>query len=432
MTTDDRRALLRAALTPDASVQAPPDLADAIQRVVLTEPQRRPGLSMTFGRVPGGLRGLLLLGLLALALVAALVVLARPTAAPRLVTYHGGIERNGLSLGPAPSGQPVVDWIAQRPGPIDFGVMPLVADGKVIVADSTGVTALDEWTGAQLWQMRIDGVVRGTPVIAGDLVIAGTDKGALVAFDLDGGRERWRTTVGSPILGSLIEADGTVYVADLGGILGAYDVATGERRWMLDVGAPVIHGTAIADGVLYVGATGRGLTAIELRTRQPLWTEPLGAGDVSTPTVGDGRVLVGRGLGNVGAPHDLVALDVQNGQLLWSFASPEGLQVYPGALAVGVAYAVSGDGDLTALDSATGDLLWTGRTGGRIGTGASVVGDEVIVTSEDRFVHAFSLADGAERWKVAIPGSPTTPAVIDGRVFVGTVLGAVVSIADAP
>lgn len=433
MTTDDRRALLRAALTPDASVLAPPDLADAIQRAVLAEPQRRPGLSLAFGQVPGALRVLVLLGLLALAVVATLVVLARPTVPPRLVTFHGGIERNGLSPGPAPSGKPVVDWTAQRPGPIDFGVMPLVADGEIVVADTTaGVAALDEPTGAQRWQMPIEGAVRGTPVIAGDQVIAGTDAGALVAFELQGGRERWRTTVGSSIFGSLIEADGIVYVADLGGILGAYDAATGERRWTLDVGAPVTHGTAIADGVLYVGATGRGLTAIDLRTRQPLWTTPLGAGEVSTPTVGDGRVFVGRGLGNVGPPHDLVAVDVRDGQPLWSFASPEGQQVYPGALAGGVAYAVSGDGNLTALDAATGTELWTGQTDGRIGTGAVVAGDEVIVTSEDRFLHSFSLADGTRRWKVPIPGSPTTPAVIDGRVFVGTNLGTVVSFANAP
>jgi hypothetical protein len=43
-------------------------------------------------------------------------------------------------------------------------------------------------------------------------------------------------------------------------------------------------------------------------------------------------------------------------------------------------------------------------------------------------VSSLAAQTGAERWRIAVTGTPTTPAVIDGRVIVGTSLGKVVTI----
>ncbi|MDP9270988.1 MAG: PQQ-binding-like beta-propeller repeat protein, partial [Chloroflexota bacterium] len=146
------------------------------------------------------------------------------------------------------------------------------------------------------------------------------------------------------------------------------------------------------------------------------------------PAVGDGRVYVGRGLHASAPPHDLVAMDVRDGSFLWSFASPAGLQVHMGGLANGVVYAVSDDGNVYALDAATGVQRWTAHTNGSIGTLAGLVDDIVYVSSADQTIRALDGPTGEQLWSITVKGTPTMPAVIDGRVIVGTSLGRVVAI----
>jgi hypothetical protein len=45
-------------------------------------------------------------------------------------------------------------------------------------------------------------------------------------------------------------------------------------------------------------------------------------------------------------------------------------------------------------------------------------------------IRALDVATGAERWTIAVRGSPTMPVVIDGRVIVGTDLGKAVQFGE--
>lgn len=433
MTTDDRRALIKAALSPDASMQAPADLGDAIHRAIVATPQRSAFGLGAWSRSPVALRSLLLLGLLALIAVATLAILARPAPKPTLSTYHGGPARTGISPGPAPSGVPIAVWQAERPDAIQYATMPLVAEGLVVVADASGsLAALDEASGDLVWQHQLRGGVQGTPVIVGGLVVVGTDAGLLGAVSLATGTLAWEHALGSPITASLVADAGVVYVPDGGGTISAWEVATGRSLWSYAMDAPTTRAPALADGVLYIGATGGRFDAIDIANCSLVWRTELGPGMVGTPTVGDGRIYVGRGLGEEDSTNDLVALDGRDGQQLWSFSSPTGQQVHAGALANGVAYGTSEDGNVYALDAATGRRIWTATTDGSAGTAAAVVGDQLFLSSADRTVRAVRAADGSLAWVVPVGGTPTAPSVINGRVIVGTNLGAVVAIGDEP
>jgi eukaryotic-like serine/threonine-protein kinase len=421
MTTTDRDPLIRTAIAPDADAKAPFDLGDEIYRAVLVTPQRRPGLRLGPLRLPAPAAGVLL------------AILARPPALPQqLAMYHGGPDRTGVMPGPGPDGEPTIAWDVKRGGGVQFGVMPLVAGGRVYVADDSGMlAALDEATGDVRWTVDAGSPIHGTPVLVDDLVIAGTDAGTLTAVRVGDGGLAWQSTVHGTISASLLALDGVLYVGSEDGNLYARDVATGAPRWSLPGGGPITRGPAIARGVLYVGATGGRFSAIDLGTHAALWSTELGPGAVGTPTIGSGRVYVGRGLLASGPPHDLVALDARTGDILWHFASPAGRQVHMGGLAEGVVYAVSEDDNVYAISADTGAQLWEARTKGSIGTLAAIVGKTVYVTSADRTVRALSADNGAELWQLNVVGTPTTPAVIDGRVFVGTNLGRVIAIAGS-
>ena len=76
-----------------------------------------------------------------------------------------------------------------------------------------------------------------------------------------------------------------------------------------------------------------------------------------------------------------------------------------------------------------GHLLY--RAPGAFGSVAGVVGDDAILTSADGSVIDMSLGTGTVHWIVKVAGVPSTPAVIDGTVFVATDLGSVVAIGSA-
>jgi eukaryotic-like serine/threonine-protein kinase len=351
-----------------------------------------------------------------------------------LVMYHGGPDRSGTMPGPGPAGDPAIAWDVPVTGGMPSSIMPLVAQGRVIVADTSGIlTALDEATGTKVWSVDLGSATRSSPALVNDRVIAASDAGNLVAVSTADGSLIWRTELGTgAISASLLVADEALYVGSENGYLYKVDPSTGNTIWSVSVGGPITRGPAFSDGVLYVGATGGRFSAIDAGTHQLRWSVELGPGEVGTPEVGGGRVYVSRGLQASAPPHDLVALDIRDGSFLWSFASPTGQQVYMAGLADGLVFAVSEDDNVYALDAATGVQRWIAQTGGIVGTPVGLVGDMLYVGSADQTVRALDTASGEQQWRVDVSGTPTIPAVIDGRVIVGTSLGRVVAILGSP
>jgi outer membrane protein assembly factor BamB len=435
MTIHDRDALLKRAISVPDELMAPPDLGDAILRAVQATPQRPSGVAARLGLVwPAQRLALAGVALVALLIAAAiLVALAQPSRSHRLAMYHGGPDRTGVMPGPGPGTNPKVVWDVPRPGALPFTTMPLVADGRVYVADESGtIAALDAATGATIWEKDVGSRIRGTPALTADLIVAGTDAGDVVALRAADGSRAWNAPVGgAPISASLLVDHGRIYAGGEDRTLHVLDAATGDQLWSLDVGGPVTHGPALADGVVYIGATGGQFSAIDVATHAARWTAGLGPGGVGTPTIGGGLVFVGRGLLGASPPHDLVALDAATGDVRWHFAALDGLQVHAGGLADGVLYAVSDGGSLFALDATTGATRWTVTPGGTLGTLASIADGVVYVGSADRTVRAFDAASGRAIWRVAVTGVPTQQAVVDGRLFLGTSLGRALAIGDA-
>jgi outer membrane protein assembly factor BamB len=434
MTIDSRDALLKRAIVVPDEVTAPADLGDAILAAIAATPQRRPGPAAWLDlRWPAQRAAFLGAALLALLIAAAiLVALAQPSRSHRLAMYHGGPDRTGVMPGPGPGANPAILWDVPRPGAMPFTTMPLVADGRVFVADDSGtVAALDGATGKTIWETDVGSRIHGTPALDGDLIVAGTDAGDIVALRAADGAKAWGAGVGgAAISASLLVDDGLVYAGGEDRSLHVLDGATGRELWSIDVGGPVTRGPALASGVLYVGAAGGQFSAIDITTHAIRWMEQLGPGGVGTPAIGGGLVFVGRGLLAANPPHDLVALDAATGQQRWHFATADGLQVHAGGLAGGVMYAVSDDGSLFALDASTGATRWTATTDGILGTLASIVDGVLYVGSADRTVRAFDAGSGQQIWQLSVTGIPTQQAIVDGRLYLGTSLGRAVAIGD--
>lgn len=433
MTMHDRYALIRAALTPDSSITAPADLGDAILAEVAVTRQRSSTPWLRGVRwVPSPAAAAALLVLAAMLLVAAIGALSRLEApVPLLTTYHGGPDRTGVMPGPGPAGLLRVAWESQRNGAIHFTVMPLVADDLVVVADDGGfLTALDEATGAERWSRQLPGALLATPVILEGLVVAADEDGAIGAFALADGSPRWEADAGGPVSASLSIADGGVLISTENGGLVLLEPATGAERWRVAVDGPIVRGPAVAGGVIFVGTENGSLLAVDAATQRTIWArDDLGPNRAGTPAVVDGRVYVGLGLEGDPDPGTIHVLDARTGADVWSFAIGSVEQVHVGAVGDGRVFGVSTDATVIALAAADGRVLWTIETGSPNGALAGLAGDSLFVSSGDGSIRSIDVADGSVRWTYEVAGDPTIPVVIDGRVFVGTSRGLVVSIA---
>ncbi|HEX3805672.1 MAG TPA: PQQ-binding-like beta-propeller repeat protein, partial [Gaiellaceae bacterium] len=112
-----------------------------------------------------------------------------------------------------------------------------------------------------------------------------------------------------------------------------------------------------------------------------------------------GSVFLGLENGDFGSLlagwHDhgsISAIDVNTGQRVWKFETPEPERGGVTTTASGLGFAGGGDGVLRAFDTKTGKILWTFQTGHQIAAGPTI----------------FAAADGKEYLAISVGGTPTS------------------------
>jgi outer membrane protein assembly factor BamB len=209
-----------------------------------------------------------------------------------------------------------VQWQVTVPG---IGLSPPALDpARIVVSTRDRVVALDRASGEVEWQVGVPDGDAGPVVYAGDVVLYGTETGALVAVDAAGGEPRWS-----------IRYPGAVRAA------------------------PVV--TAGLAGVAWHGGSDPRLRVVDVTTGALRWDAPL-ARFASAPIVAGDQIVVAEGDGERRAR--VVARSIADGTQTWTATMPASFEsgITPGAAAgrVGV---VDHFGTLTLLDRRTGAVL---------------------------------------------------------------------------
>ena len=269
---------------------------------------------------------------------------------------------------------------------------PSVGEGIVVVGSSGGeLIALDAETGVKRWQVATGGEVLTAPTVANGIVVVRTVDGRLRGMRVENGSEAWnyeqpvpRLTLrgnGSPVV------DGDIVIAGLdNGKVIALSLTTGELLWtttvapshgrteierLVDIDSPV---RVMGDDVFVVGYQGR-LAMLARETGQLWWGRDLSshrglAADNETlyVTAADSTVLALR-------RRDGTPVWTQDAMLRRSLTAP----VLSGdTLVVG-----DFEGYLHWLDAATGQMLARGKTGGGRLSNAPVAAGELLLMQTD-------------------------------------------------
>ncbi len=133
----------------------------------------------------------------------------------------------------------------------------------------------------------------------------------------------------------------------------------------------------------------------------------------SSPAVAGGMLYVGSADGNV------YCLNAATGALTWSYAS--GGDVRSPAVADGRVYFGSWGDKVYCLNAVTGALMWSYTTSGGVYSSPAVAAGRVYIGSYDSKIYCLNGTTGLSIWKYTTGSTIySSPAVADGKVYVGS------------
>ncbi|TDC56645.1 hypothetical protein E1212_01340 [Jiangella ureilytica] len=364
----------------------------------------------------------------------ALDALDQPTD-PGWSQYQNNATRSGMAGDALAAGTLRPSWTQDADSPVTFA-SPVIAGGRVFLGSDAGrLAAYDAASGERLWSFQTGDALRGTPAVAGDLVVAGGGlDGGLVALDAATGQQRW--AVPTPDRLTVYTApsvvDGVVYAAtgptqDREDTVFALDAATGQQLWSADVGTSVFAGPAVGEGLAIVGNADDGeLVALDAATGAVRWT--LTREDdyfIGGASIVDGTVFVPTTDGDGGG--SLLAVDAATGALRWEADTHgDGQGSTPTVYGDLVIAGSHGLGLVVAYDRGTGEQVWQYAVSGAVSASVMVTDDGFVVGGSqlDHRLWALDAATGALVWETAAEGNVTTsPAYADGLLVTADVRG---------
>jgi Ca-activated chloride channel family protein len=354
-------------------------------------------------------------------------------------------------------------WKVTIPGQRPLAT-PAVADGRLFLGGGFGsydFYALDAATGHVLWQYQTEDDGPTAAVVYEDRVAFNTESCELEVLDT-AGRRLWKKWLGDPLMSMPAMADGRVFQVypdsqgDRHHNLAAFDLADGRPLWKQPLPGEIITAPVLADGQVYVANLDGTLSCFRQDDGAKVWQEAKSA--TSSPMVWEGEcyfsrrkeVLVPRGGGHVAQQMEELAMRGQGEHgMTSSFAETLGAADYldhekrrrrsPRYAAyekadAGVGFAFFkgdakmeqaqrhlGHGHVSGLWAYQGSkpFIWRGRV-------YSAVGD-TLHCADPRTQEVFwkkRLYDRDDEAEV-LDNQLTPPAVVNGKLFVGTILGEV-------
>jgi len=280
---------------------------------------------------------------------------------------------------------------------------PLLTDKYVVVAGREGkVESLSLKNGNTLNTMHLDATISAG--IGGDdkLWLFATRGAHVIAVDAVNHKVLWNVRVPSEVLARPLLYQDTVLVRTVDGQVLSLDAKNGKSRWSYKQVLPslTLRGNSepiLARDRIFVGLDNGRLIALSADTGDVLWdvvvSVPEGRSEIQRLVDIDGQSrLYGHTLYTVSYQGRLVAIDVDQGQFLWSrpFSSYSGMIMDDKAL-----YSTDAHGHIWAVDRNTGATLWVQKAlTAREVTRPVLMGDYLVVGDYDGYLHVMSRYDG--------------------------------------
>ena len=240
------------------------------------------------------------------------------------VASHRGLNPLETDLNVTNVSELALSWVGHVPGDLDWTSPVVMGDNVYINGGDAGLVVFPAAgcgaaTCEPTWQGQTGPQAIAAPAVAGGIVFSvsqasfTSNDGRLNAFDAAGCgaplcQPVWTGIGGTEsfLVSSPAIARSTVYVGSFDGMLYAFDgrgcgSPTCQPLWTGQTGSPIDSSPAVAGGTVYVGSTNGRLSAFPAdgcgsATCSPLWQGLTGGSiDIASPTIAGGVALVSGG-----------------------------------------------------------------------------------------------------------------------------------------
>ena len=284
---------------------------------------------------------------------------------------------------------------------MEWGGVPVVADGRFYFAEGANITALDANTGARLWSTTI----RNNPAALTSKIV-------------------WHGS--------------RIFLPDHPDVF-CLDAATGQILWRYASDSDASVGeSAVDDRAMYIGTRDHKVSALDINDGHPIWTVDVGPGWTEMGMVQG--ISLARDTVYVGITHwiahngylqsaVIVALDRDTGRELWRYQGEgdrNGIVTTP---VVAGSNLIADDvifGSVFAVDRFTGKEVWR-RASAPGGYGPMdspiIIGDTAFIASADTYFYALDSKSGKAYWSSVGRGGSFSAGVVCGRYAMGNAQG---------
>jgi len=311
------------------------------------------------------------------------------------------------------------------PGPRVVGTPGIsVSEDKVFVAYRNFVYGLNAETGTVAWfypeKADTQVVFYAQPLVTDDFVYIGDLANDFHKLDIDSGDAVWTFSGAEGFyIGQAAEDEGIIYAPSSDGNLYALN-ENGDLLWKFTTDHYIWAQPQISADAIFVASMDHKVYAVS-KDGEELWSKEIGAAMVAKPLLSaDGSKLY---IGSIG--KEMLALDTEDGETLWSFnagGAMDGVWGDP-ILVENTLYFADSQGQVYALDAQTGDQIWQTTFDGTVVGGLTAIEDGFVLVTEEGVVKSFDF-DGSPGWEATLDGEIfQAPATNGEMLIVGTIEG---------
>ena len=394
--------------------------------------------------------------------------------------FRGNLDNHGVAIGQSgPSDISCPKWIYETEGAVISSAA--VVDGKVYIGScDQNLYCLDAYNGSLIWKFPTEYRIVSSPAVADGKVYLGPDDGYIYCLDAEDGTELWKKDLyGGNVptylwevatwqaRSSPIVVGNYLYVGALDGNVYCLDKDDGDIVWWYPTDGPIGGSPAYADDTIYIASTDRNVYALNAANGNKIWnwTTPknftydlgfpfgwinetvFGKSNlflVSTPTVAEGKVFIGAGAAYSGGimgfffPENILfaALNATDGTSIWKVKLlGNNAPVWTPTYVDGVLYAPQWM-SLAAYNATDGSVIWDQWLGHQVFSSVAYADDirgaKLYVGCDSYSVTCFNTTGTP----ISVYGTdgqvPGSPALYDGKLYVGSVDHDVYCFDDAP
>lgn len=282
-----------------------------------------------------------------------------------------------------------------------------------IGSQSQFLLSMNPKTGVKKWELDLETNLKSTPLVLGERLVVGTDRGLMVIDANRGILMKIYTDIKSTE-SSPTGAGDIAYIGTDDSRVVAINIASEAIVWQFNASGPVYSSPVIHNGQIFV-ASSQNVYALDQASGTNNWqfAPAGGATFYSSPTIEPPYAYIGCDDGN------LYALKISDGTIGWQYSTPEPIKsspiVYGGNIIFG-----SNDNKIYCLDSGARAPRWVYETGERVVSSPYGYHQVVYVGSYDYNFYAINIIDGTLKWKYNMNALvKSSPLVYDGTVYVG-------------